>query len=112
MIVGRVEDVAPAEILEKGIEGVSMKVVISDLDGAPNFVMRVFEIEAGGHTPYHTHDWEHEIFVLEGAGVVRQGKQEYHLKKDSFALIVPGEEHQFVNKGDGVFRFICVVPKL
>ena len=112
MLVGKVEKVAPAEILEKGIKGVGMKVVISDVDGAPNFVMRVFEIEPGGHTPYHTHDWEHEIYVLEGTGVVRQGDEEYPLARDSFALVVPGEEHQFINKGDDVFRFICVVPKL
>ena len=111
MLVGKVKDVSPAEILEQGIKGVGMKVVISETEGAPNFVMRVFEIEPGGHTPYHTHDWEHEIYVLEGSGVVRQGKREHPLRKDSFALVVPGEEHQFINKGDGVFRFICVVPK-
>jgi quercetin dioxygenase-like cupin family protein len=112
MVVGRVGDVAPAEILEKGVKGVGMKVLISEMDGAPNFVLRVFDIEPGGHTPYHTHDWEHEIYVLEGTGAVKQGDEEHPLEKDSFALIVPGEEHQFLNKGDGVFRFTCVVPKL
>ena len=112
MVIGRVEGVTPAEILEKGVKGVGMKVLISETNGAPNFVMRIFEIEPGGHTPYHTHDWEHEIFVVDGKGALKQGDVEHPLEKDSFALVVPGEEHQFLNKGDGAFRFICVVPKL
>ena len=34
--------------------------------------MRQFELAPGGHTPRHTHAHEHEVFVLEGAGVVRR----------------------------------------
>lgn len=111
MVVGKSENVVPQEVQEKGAEGVGLKVVISDADGAPNFVMRVFEIQPGGYTPYHTHDWEHEVYVLEGKGAVKQGEREHAVEKNSFVLVVPDEEHQFINKGDGVFRFICVVPK-
>ena len=36
--------------------------------------MRHFEIEPGGTTPLHEHEWEHEAFILTGGGVVyRQG---------------------------------------
>ena len=111
MVVGKSENVVLAQVEEQGAKGVGLKVVISAKDGAPNYVMRVFEVEPGGHTPYHTHDWEHEVYVLEGKGTVRQDDKEYPVEKDSFVLVVPGEEHQFINKGDGVFRFICVVPK-
>ncbi len=110
MIVGKEKNVEPAEVNEKDIEGVSMKVVISSEDGAPNFVMRVFDIQPGGHTAYHTHAWEHEVYVLEGKGMVRQDKREYTLEKGSFVLVPPEEEHSFSNTGDGLFRFICVVP--
>ena len=41
---------------------------------AANFAMRLFEIEPGGHTPRHQHDYEHEIFVLEGEGHVLEGR--------------------------------------
>lgn len=110
MIIGKTENVKPTEVNEKDIEGVSMKVVISPQDGAPNFVMRVFDIQPGGHTAYHTHAWEHEVYVLEGKGIVRQGDKEHPLEKGSFAFVPPEEEHNFANTGDGVFRFICVVP--
>jgi quercetin dioxygenase-like cupin family protein len=110
MIVGRTENVTATEVKEQDIKGVSMKVVISHQDGAPNFVMRVFEIQPGGHTAYHTHPWEHEVYVLEGKGTVRQGEKEHQVETGSFVFVPPEEEHNFANAGDGAFRFICVVP--
>jgi quercetin dioxygenase-like cupin family protein len=111
MIVNKADSVAPTEVQEQDISGVKMRVLMSGADGAPNFVMRLFDLEPGGHTAYHTHEWEHEVYVLEGSGAIRQRDKEYAVGPGSFALVSPGEEHQFVNKGDGVFRFICVVPK-
>ena len=110
MVVGRVENVAPAEILEQGIKGVGMKVVISDMDGAPNFVMRVFEIEPGGHTPYHTHDWEHEVYVLEGDAVAVSKDGEASIGPGSVLLVEPNEIHNFKNTGDKPFVFLCMIP--
>jgi quercetin dioxygenase-like cupin family protein len=110
MIVGRETNVQPTAVNEKDIEGVNMKVLMSDKDGAPTYAMRVFDIQPGGHTAYHTHAWEHEVYVLEGKGIVRQGEKEHPLEKGSFVLVPPEEEHNFANTGAGVFRFICVVP--
>jgi quercetin dioxygenase-like cupin family protein len=112
MIIDDTEKVKCSEIQEKDISGVRMKVLISENDGAPNFVMREFAVEAGGHTAYHTHEWEHEVYVLDGKGAVKQGETEYLVKKGSFVLVKPNEEHQFINKGHDTFRFICVVPHI
>ena len=44
--------------------------------GAENFAMRLFEMEAGGHSPFHSHPWEHEVFILEGKGLaVGEGEE-------------------------------------
>ena len=110
MVVKNIKDVTPTTVQEKDIEGVTMRVVISEQDGAPNYVMRVFEVGPGGHTAYHTHNWEHEVYVLEGTGVVKQGDREHPVEKDSIALVVANDEHQFINTGPGLFKFICVVP--
>ena len=110
MIVDDTRNVKPTEFDEPDISGVQMKVLIGSSDGAPNFVMREFAIESGGHTAYHTHEWEHEVYVLDGRGAIRQGDEEIPVKKGSFALVGPSEEHQFLNKGSDTFRFICVVP--
>jgi quercetin dioxygenase-like cupin family protein len=92
------------------IPGVSLHTVISAADGAPRFSMRVFEVEPGASTPFHTHWWEHEVFILSGQGKVRNSDGERDLAPDD-AVFVPGEEeHCFMNTGSEVLRFICCVP--
>jgi len=79
-------------------------------DGAPNFAMRVIEVESGHATPYHQHEWEHEVFVLAGEGVVRRDDGESAIG-EGCVVFVPGMEmHQFANRGTEPLRFICVVP--
>ena len=51
-------------------KGIAARVVIGKSDGANNFCMRVFEIAPGGHTPKHSHAWEHEMFIHAGEGEV------------------------------------------
>ncbi len=58
----------PAE--SAGVPGVTVRWVIRESDGAPHFAMRVFEVEPGKASPFHTHGWEHEVFVLSGRGHV------------------------------------------
>jgi len=44
-------------------------------DGAPNFAMRVFDVQAGGNT-FHSHARAHEIYIISGTGLVwTQGKE-------------------------------------
>jgi len=47
-----------------------MRDLISEKDGAPNFRLRHFVIEPGGHTPLHRHDWEHENYFISGKGIL------------------------------------------
>lgn len=110
MKIDKVQNVAEAPVTEKDAKGIKLRILMSDKDGAPNFIMRVFEIQPGGYTPFHTHAWEHEVYVLEGRGAVRQAGKDNPLERDSFALVAPNEEHQFVNLGDRPFKFICVIP--
>jgi quercetin dioxygenase-like cupin family protein len=101
------------EVEEKQSEdaqGVTLRWVIAKEDGAPHFAMRVIEVQKGCATPFHTHQWEHEVFVLAGKGVVK-GKEGERPIREGAVVFVPGNEtHQFVNTGDGVLRFICLIP--
>jgi quercetin dioxygenase-like cupin family protein len=110
MRIDRVQNVPAGPVKEKEAKGVKLQVLLSDKDGAPNFIMRVFEIEPGGHSMYHTHPWEHEVYVLEGKGNVMQKGKAHPIEKDSFVLVAPDEEHQFVNASDKPLKFICVIP--
>ena len=66
---------------EEDIKDLKVRWLISKKDGAKRFAMRVFEIQPGGYTPLHQHDWEHEAFVLEGSGVTREKTMRKHLNK-------------------------------
>ena len=90
--------------------GVQMRVVIGAKEGAPRFVMRVFETRPGCHTPLHSHWWEHEVFVFSGKGVVHGESGETEIQAGSVVFIEPNEQHCFSNVGDDVLRFVCLIP--
>lgn len=108
MKVRHYADVPAAKV--EGVPGVTVRWVISEKDGAPYFAMRVFEVEPGHTTPFHTHWNEHEVFVLSGQGLVRGENDETPLSHGC-TVFVPGDEvHQFINTGQDVLCFICLVP--
>ena len=90
--------------------GVVIRVVAGPAEGAPNFAMRVFEIEPASSTPFHSHAWEHEIFVVSGRGIIRGADTERQLGEGDAIMVLPDEPHCFANTGDDILRLICVVP--
>jgi quercetin dioxygenase-like cupin family protein len=68
-----------------------------EADGTPTFSFRVFTIEPGGHTPLHSHPFEHLNYVIDGNGVVVAEGEEDVLKKGDFVLLLPDETHQSLN---------------
>ena len=95
---------------EQGIKDVMVRWMISKKDGAENFAMRLFEIQPDGHTPLHQHDWEHEIFVLEGNGVTKNKTGEEVFCQGDVLFVSPMEWHQFVNTGKETLKIICLIP--
>jgi len=94
----------------QGAEGCRVRWLIGSADGAPTFAMRQFEVVPGGHTPRHSHPYEHEVFVLEGEGEVYEGDQPRRLQAGDVVYVKPDEVHQFRNTGDGPLKFLCLVP--
>lgn len=91
-------------------KGIAARVVIGKKDGANNFCMRVFEISAGGHTPKHSHDWEHEMFIHSGEGEF-YGNGRWNPVKSGHFIFVPGnEEHQIRNPSKGLLVVVCLIP--
>lgn len=86
------------------------RILIGPSDHAPHFSMRKFTIGAGGCSPYHTHAWEHEVYVLAGQGEVRFAGGSRSVSPGDFAFVPPHDEHQFVNAGNEPFEFLCIVP--
>ena len=96
----------------EGVKGVCKQLPIGTKEGSSNFAFRVFTLEVGGNTPYHTHDFEHINYIISGEGaLVDKDGGESPLNAGDFAYINPNDKHQFINKStDKEFVMICAVP--
>jgi len=92
------------------LPGVVKREVITADDGAPNFCMRIVELEPGSSTTPHTHWWEHEVFVLSGQGAVVGEQGETEIAEESIIFVAPHELHGFINKGNEPLRYILLNP--
>ncbi len=106
--ISRVEK-RDAFLREKAV-GVSFRVAIAEEDGAKNSIMRILEIDPDGHTPLHTHDYEHLMFVVRGNGIVTDGNKECRLEKEDVIFVPEGQAHQIKNTGDAELILVSVLP--
>ena len=109
MNVFNYETVASADV-ENGASKVKVKWLITKAMGAKNFAMRLFEVEPNGYSPLHTHPWEHEVFILEGKGIVFDGEKATPFKANDVVFIPSDERHQFKNTGRKQLKFLCLIP--
>jgi quercetin dioxygenase-like cupin family protein len=103
---------AVAGITVPRCRGATMKVVLGPESGVPNFVTRVFTLEAGGRIPCHRHDTiEHEQIVLDGRMIISLDGRETEVRPGDSIFIPAGVSHWYENRGDAPVRFVCVVPR-
>lgn len=110
MKVAHFEQIPAQDVTMDGAYGCKIRLLIGEPDGAPNFTMRQFDVAPGGHTPHHSHPYEHEVFVLAGTGIVLQGDKEFAIRPGSVVFVPPGVPHQFRNTGNETLRFLCLIP--
>ncbi len=111
MLIKKIDDIAASEVKMDGVCDVSVRVVFGPADGAPTVAMRVFELAGGGHTPFHTHPFEHEVMILEGEIAIVTEEGTRPLAIGDMLLVMPDEKHQFRNlSADKRGRFMCMVP--
>ena len=94
----------------EGTSKLSVRWLITKETGAENFAMRLFEMESGGYSPFHSHPWEHEVFILEGEGVVVGEGKERRFNAGNVIFIPPNEKHQFKNNSEKTTKFLCFIP--
>ena len=98
------------DVTMEGASGVKMRMLVGPDDKADNFHMRHFEVEPGGHSPHHSHPYEHEILILKGTGVAKSVQGDRPFKAGDVIFVPASEEHQFVNSGNDPLTFICLIP--
>jgi len=108
-LIRNIEDADLTPVEMEGVEGARMAVMVGREDGAPTFALRQFAVEPGGHTPRHSHDFEHEVYVVSGSGTVLLEGVERPIKEGDVIYVPAEEEHQF-KAGMEELRFLCMVP--
>ena len=113
MIIKQSDEVIEEKPSLEGTKKCTLRWLVAQEDGAKNFAMRLFELEPRGSIPLHAHvDTEHEIFVLEGRGILNDGIKDHEIKKGDAIFVKPGDIHSFSNNTDQPLKFICVIPIL
>ena len=111
MIVKHAQESTIYRMAKPGFAGMIARFLLTSDDGCPRYAMRLMEWSPDGHTSYHQHKEEHEMFVLEGqAVVIGYNKEEVELHEGDAIFIAPCEFHQIRNVGSGRLRMICTVP--
>ena len=105
-------EVESVPLKAEGIQSATKSILIGEKEGAPNSIMRFFELAPGGHSKLERHSHEHEVLIIQGKGKVRIGEAEHTVEPFDAVFVEGNELHQFSNPFDKPFGFICVIPKL
>jgi quercetin dioxygenase-like cupin family protein len=70
--------------------------------------IRIFEVQPGTENELHSHAYSHDLYVIQGQGIVRlEGKNE-RIQQGDVVFIKPEVAHSFANKSAEAFQFLCV----
>jgi len=73
--------------------------VLGTEDGVPTVVSLYHDHEPGETSTHHDHDWEHQVFITKGSGVLWVDGEEYPVITGDFVLVPPNSSHYFKNTG-------------
>jgi quercetin dioxygenase-like cupin family protein len=111
MIRTRIDSSETTAVELDGVKDVAMRVLLGAADDMPNFSMRHFVVQPGGHTPKHAHDYEHQVIVLAGDGEADHGDETVRFHPGDVMYVEADQVHQFRNTGSEPVEFICLVPR-
>lgn len=106
MIIVSEKDIPEFELNREGMCGVKVKYLLHAGFGA-KLQVRIFTVEVGGHTAMEKHAHSHQVFVLEGEGIIKSKNVEKRIKAGDFIYIGSWEYHQIINVGNRPLKFLC-----
>jgi len=110
---GHEKDIIAKSVAADGYASIKGKVLVNEENGWDDYVLRKFEVQKGGHSGDHAHDYEHIVYVLEGKGTMTMEGKEYPVEKGCYTVIPKNVQHQLLNTNDSGedLQFLCIVPK-
>ena len=94
----------------KNIKNFSNPILGTD-DGVPTVVSLYHDHAPGESSKHHSHDWEHQVFITRGEGIVWVDDLEYPIKQGDFILVPPNCTHHFKNTGNSTLSRVTFNPK-
>jgi len=105
------DGIDPLLINTEEVHNVMKHVLVGPEDGAPNFIIRYFNIPVGEKSFYDQHPHEHGIVILNGKARVQINDDFYELNPLDSIFISGMDIHQLTNIGDESLGFICVIKR-
>ncbi|MFQ5951076.1 MAG: cupin domain-containing protein [Candidatus Geothermarchaeales archaeon] len=101
------------EPLTKGdAQRVTVKYLIDESHGSEKFYLREYSVAPGGHTRLDKHVYEHQVYILRGGGMMREGSEpnvRMRRVEPGDAIFIPSNQvHQFLNTTDEPLVFLCL----
>ncbi len=93
-----------------GADRATRQILVGPDENAPNFHLRYFAVQPGGHTSLDQHTHEHGVYILHGQARLRLGDEQHELHPGDVVYIAGNEVHQFFALGAEPFGFLCIVP--
>jgi quercetin dioxygenase-like cupin family protein len=82
-------------------------------DNPPTCTLSYHVIEPGKTSPHHIHEWEHEVYTIDGSGTLVCDGNQYPVKAGDAIFIPPNVDHYTLNDGGaGVMHRIEINPLL
>ena len=80
-------------------------------DNPPTCTLTYSEIPPGETSAHHIHEWEHEVYIIEGSGALVCDGVSYPVKAGDAMFIPPNVDHYTLNNGpQGNIRRIEINP--
>ena len=110
---GHEKDIIAKSVAADGYANIKGKVLVNEENGWEDYVLRKFEIQNGGHSGSHVHDYEHIVYVLQGKGTMIMEEKEYPVEGGCYTVIPKNIQHQLLNNNESGedLQFLCIVPK-
>ena len=80
-------------------DGTNAARMINLADNPPTCTLSYSVIPPEGTSAHHIHEWEHEVYILQGSGTLICDGNEYPVKSGDAMLIPPNVDHYTLNNG-------------
>ncbi len=92
---------------------ITRRTLLGDAPGeaALDFVVRYFEVQAGGYSTLERHQHPHAVVILRGRGSVILGDRVDAVQTGDCVYVAPQCFHQFHADADEPLGFVCVVSR-